>query len=50
MAAMIELNADVVFGGAVVIIPPENGGEPIELLILDSGRCGTVLGDHQDPN
>ncbi len=36
MAAMIELNADVVFGGAVVIIPPNEGGAPIEILTLDN--------------
>ena len=35
MAAAIEHNASATFGGAVVIIPPINGGEPIELLILD---------------
>lgn len=35
MAAAIDHNADGTFGGAVVIIPPANGGEPIELLILD---------------
>ena len=35
MAAAIEHNAAATFGGAVVIIPPTNGGEPIELLILD---------------
>jgi hypothetical protein len=36
MAAMIELNAEVVFGGAVVIIPPVEGGSPIEILTLDN--------------
>lgn len=35
MAAAIEHNGDATFGGAVVIIPPPNGGEAIELLILD---------------
>lgn len=35
MAERIALNKDSNFGGAVVIVPPENGGEPIELLILD---------------
>ena len=24
------------FGGAIVIIPPDQGGEPVEILILDS--------------
>ena len=37
MAARIDLNADTSrFGGAVVIIPPEGGGEAIEILMLDS--------------
>jgi len=35
MAASIEHNPIATFGGAVVIMPPLNGGEPIELLILD---------------
>jgi hypothetical protein len=35
MAASIEHNPIATFGGAVVIMPPANGGEPIELLILD---------------
>ena len=35
MAAAIEHNANATFGGAVVIIPPANAGEAIELLILD---------------
>ena len=35
MAAAIEHNPIATFGGAVVIMPPANGGEPIELLILD---------------
>lgn len=40
MAARIRLNKDNSFGGAFVIIPPDNGGEPIVTLILD---------DKQDP-
>ena len=36
MAARITHNQDATFGGAAVIMPPANGGEPIELLILDS--------------
>lgn len=36
MAARIRHNADAKFGGACVIIPPEGGGEPIEVLLLDS--------------
>lgn len=35
MAHDIEHNGSAKFGGAVVIIPPPNGGEPIELLMLD---------------
>lgn len=37
MAARIDHNAETsTFGGAVVIIPPDQGGEPVEILILDS--------------
>lgn len=36
MARSIEHNAGQGFGGAVVIVPPAGGGEPIELLMLDS--------------
>ena len=36
MADRIDHNADATFGGAVVIIPPAGGGDPIELLILDA--------------
>lgn len=35
MADKIELNDDSAFGGAFVIIPPANGGDPVETLILD---------------
>lgn len=35
MAERIEHNNNAKFGGAVVIMPPEGGGDPIELLILD---------------
>lgn len=35
MAQRIIHNAGADFGGAAVIIPPTNGGEAIELLILD---------------
>lgn len=35
VADQIEaMNADV-FGGVAVIVPPQDGGEPIEVLILD---------------
>ena len=36
MARAIEHNAGQGFGGAVVIVPPANGGGSIELLMLDS--------------
>lgn len=36
MAADIERNTESPFGGACVIVPPENGGESIELLILSA--------------
>ena len=35
MADLIEDNAHATFGGAVVIIPPAEGGDPIEMLMLD---------------
>src|SRR5580704_7076810 len=36
MAARIEHNADAIFGGAVVIVPPVNGGDKIEYLSLNA--------------
>ena len=36
MAEAIERNEGGSFGGCFVIIPPDDGGEPIETLILDS--------------
>lgn len=36
MAERIKLNEGQTFGGAVVVVPPENGGEPIEILMLDN--------------
>ena len=36
MATAIELNAGGTFGGAFVVIPPPEAGDPIETLILDS--------------
>ena len=36
MAAAIDHNANSTFGGAAVIIPPDNSGSPIELLMLDA--------------
>jgi len=34
MADRIERNKDDGFGGACVIVPPEGGGDPIEILIV----------------
>ena len=37
MADHVERNSDAnSFGGLAVIIPPANGGDPVEMLILDS--------------
>ena len=36
MADRLDHNATDTFGGACVIIPPAGGGDPIELLMLDS--------------
>jgi hypothetical protein len=34
MADHVERNAGAGFGGCVVIVPPEGGGDPIELLTI----------------
>lgn len=36
MADKIDLNKAATFGGAVVIVPPNEGGDPIEILLLDN--------------
>lgn len=36
MAERIDHNAEATFGGAAVIVPPAQGGETVELLILDA--------------
>lgn len=36
MAARIRHNAESPFGGAIVIVPPVNGGDTIDILTLDS--------------
>lgn len=36
MADAIDHNGVESFGGAFVVVPPKDGGEPIETLILDS--------------
>lgn len=38
MAARIEHNAHARFGGAFVIVPPEEGGNPMEVLVLDESQ------------
>lgn len=38
MANRIDHNADAVFAGAAVIVPPAEGGEPVEMLIIDSSQ------------
>jgi len=38
MAAAIELNVAGQFGGAVVIVPPKDAGDPVETLILDNSQ------------
>lgn len=35
MADRIDHNTSDPFGGAVTIYPPQNGGDPIEILLLD---------------
>lgn len=36
MAESIRHNADKPFGGAVVWVPPDGKGEPVEMLLLNS--------------
>lgn len=38
MAEKLRLNGDTQFGGAFVIVPPVNGGDPIQTLILDAAQ------------
>jgi len=38
MTASLILNKDGNFGGALVIVPPVGGGDPIETLILDNNQ------------
>lgn len=37
MAERIDHNKDAGFGGACVFVPPQGMGDPIEILILDTG-------------
>jgi len=48
MADRIDHNQGSTFGGAAVIMPPDNGGDPVELLIIDAKAdpaqfWGTIL-------
>lgn len=36
MAERVMHNKDATFGGAVVIVPPKNAGDQVELLMLDA--------------
>ena len=36
MGTRLDTNSQEAVGGAFVVVPPENGGDPIETLILDS--------------
>ena len=36
MADRLDHNVDSAFGGCFVVVPPTDGGDPIETLILDS--------------
>lgn len=38
MADKLERNDDGSFGGAVLILPPPNAGDPIETIILDANQ------------
>ena len=43
MAAAIELNGTSNFGGAFVVIPPFEGGDVLETLVLDSRQDPSML-------
>lgn len=43
MAVAIELNGADNFGGAFVVIPPDNGGDILETLVLDSRQDPAML-------
>ena len=44
MATRIAHNTEGArFGGAVVIVPPDGGGEPIEILFLDQAADAAVF-------
>jgi len=43
MAAAIELNGADNFGGAFVVIPPTEGGDVLETLVLDSRQDPAML-------
>ena len=43
MADAIELNGITTFGGAFVVIPPTEGGDALETLVLDSKQDPVML-------
>jgi len=43
MATAIELNGADNFGGAFVVIPPSDGGDILETLVLDSRQDPAML-------
>lgn len=43
MATAIELNGADNFGGAFVVIPPSDGGDLLETLVLDSRQDPAML-------
>lgn len=47
MAEDIDHNAKRPFGGAVVIHPPEGGGDPIEFLMVGAGDIAQFYGTVQ---
>lgn len=40
MAARIRLNGDDNFGGAFMLVPPNNAGKPVEILITADSNPG----------
>lgn len=43
MAAQIRLNKEGNFGGAFVLVPPVNFGQPVEGLILNSSNAAMMF-------
>lgn len=38
MVDQMKLNGNGPFGGAFVVVPPRNGGDPVQTLILDAAQ------------